>query len=222
MPDVPATVSVNVAGVTMGDSCRVRVEVALPPDDGVTDDGLIVADTPVGAPDAPSATAELKPPRELMVTEVEAVPPTTTVTGEIELNEKSITFTWKVPVLVFPAGSFAVQVTVVVPTGKVAPDAGLHETARSDGRLSGSVAETAKVTTAPLGPVALVATSAGKVKVGAVLSSTTTVALAVPVLPAASVAEHVMGVLPTGKVLPEAGVQLGVRELVTMSAAAAE
>src|SRR4029077_5976598 len=138
-PDVPATVSVNVAGVTMGESCRVRVEVALPPAGGVTDEGLMVADTPVGAPDVASATAELKPPTELMVTEAEAVPPTTTVTGEIELKEKSITFTRKVPVLVFPAGSLAVQVTVVEPTGKVAPDAGLHETARSDVRLSGSV-----------------------------------------------------------------------------------
>src|SRR4029077_7757996 len=200
---------------------RVRVEVALPPDDGVTDDGLMVADTPVGAPDVASATAELKPPTELMVTDAEAVPPTTTVTEEIELNEKSITFTWKVPVLVFPAGSFAVQVTIVVPTGKVAPDAGLHETARSDNRLSGSVAETAKVTTAPLEPVALVVTSAGTVKVGAVLSSTTTAVLAVPVLPAASVAEQLMVVLPTGKVLPEAGVQLGVRETDTKSVATA-
>ena len=211
----------NVPGVTMGDRVRVRVDVELPPEDGVTGDGLTVDDMPAGAPDAASATAELKPPRELTATEADAVPSTTTVIGAIGLKEKSITATWKLPVLVFPAGSVALQVTVVVPIGKAVPDGGLQLTVRSDARLSGSVAETAKVTSAPLGLVAFVATSAGKLKVGAVLSSTTTVAVAVPVLPAASVAEQVIDVLPNGKVLPEAGVQLGVREPDTVSVAAA-
>src|SRR5713226_489202 len=50
------------------------------------------------------------------------------------------------------------------------------------------------------------------VTTGGVVSWTTTVALAVAVLPAASVAEQVMVVLPSGKVLPEAGGHVGVSE----------
>ena len=45
---------------------------------------------------------------------------------------------------------------------------------------------------------------------GGVVSCTVTEKLAVPVLPAASVAEQVTGVLPSAKVLPEVGVQLTV------------
>jgi hypothetical protein len=40
-----------------------------------------------------------------------------------------------------------------------------------------------------------------------------------PVLPAASVAEHVTVVVPTTNVLPEAGVQVGVMGVVTASVA---
>ena len=46
--------------------------------------------------------------------------------------------------------------------------------------------------------------------VGAVLSWTSTVKLALPVLPAASVAEHVTVVTPGAKVPPEEGLQLAV------------
>ncbi len=74
--NVPVTVSVSVVGVTIGERCTVRVELALPPDVGVTEVGLKVTDTPAGAPDALRTTAELKPLTELTVTEVEAVPPT--------------------------------------------------------------------------------------------------------------------------------------------------
>src|SRR5260370_15783839 len=61
----------------------------------------------------------------------------------------------------------------------------------------------------------------GRLRVGAVLSSTTTVAVAVPVLPAPSVAEQVMVVLLTAKVVPEAGEQIGVSEPDTASVAVA-
>ncbi len=61
----------------------------------------------------------------------------------------------------------------------------------------------------------------GRLRVGAVLSSTTTVAVAVPVLPAPSVAEQVMVVLLTAKVVPEAGTQIGVSEPDTASVAVA-
>src|SRR5713226_3902321 len=59
------------------------------------------------------------------------------------------------------------------------------------------------------------------VTTGGVVSWTTTVAEAVPVLPAASVAEQVMVVLPSGKVLPEAGAHVGVSEPDTASVAVA-
>jgi hypothetical protein len=39
----------------------------------------------------------------------------------------SWTVMWKDAVEVFPAASLAVQVTVVVPSGNVEPDAGVHE-----------------------------------------------------------------------------------------------
>src|SRR5713101_2944009 len=195
--NVPVTVSVNVVGVSMGERCRVRVEPAPPPEVGVTEVGLKLTDAPAGAPEALSATAELKPLTESTVTEVEAVPPTETVTGLIRPIEKSTTATWNVPVLEFPAGSVAVQVTVVAPAGNVEPGGGLQLTVRVEVALSGSVAETANVTTAPLALVA------------------------VAVLPAASVAEQVMVVLPSGKVLPEAGAHVGVSEPDTASVAVA-
>ena len=50
--------------------------------------------------------------------------------------------------------------------------------------------------------------SAGTVQVGAVVSSTVTLKDAVPVLPAASAAVQVTGVVPIAKVLPETGLQL--------------
>jgi hypothetical protein len=48
------------------------------------------------------------------------------------------TVTLKVQVLVFPAASVAVQVTVLVPTGKVVPEGGL-QTAVTPGQLSVAV-----------------------------------------------------------------------------------
>src|SRR5260370_39372203 len=62
----------------------------------------------------------------------------------------------------------------------------------------------------------------GRLRVGAVLSSTTTVALAVPVLPAPSTAVQMMAVGPTGKGLPEAGAHVGVSEPDTASVAVGE
>ena len=53
------------------------------------------------------------------------------------------------------------------------------------------------------------------------MSSTVTSKLALPVLPAASVALQVTVVAPRGKVLPEAGLQVGVRAPSTSSVALA-
>jgi hypothetical protein len=54
----------------------------------------------------------------------------------------STTVTWNEAVAVFPAGSLAVQVTVVVPSGNLDPDGGVHTSVICDGGLSGSVAVT--------------------------------------------------------------------------------
>jgi hypothetical protein len=51
----------------MAPTRTVRVDVAEPPEDGVTDAGLGVAATPVGAPEMVKSTAELKPLIEVIV-----------------------------------------------------------------------------------------------------------------------------------------------------------
>jgi hypothetical protein len=130
----------------------------------------------------------------------------------------SITVTVKVPFVVLPCVSVALHMTVVGPMGNVAPETGAQANVAAS---SGSVALTTYVTTAPLALVATAVMLVGRLRVGAVLSSTTTVALAVPVLPAPSVAVQVMVVGPTGKVLPEAGAQVGVSEPDTASVAVA-
>src|SRR5260370_31298680 len=61
----------------------------------------------------------------------------------------------------------------------------------------------------------------GRLRVGAVLSSTATVAVPVSLVPAPSVAGEVMVVLPSAKVVPEAGEQIGVSEPDTASVAVA-
>ena len=63
--------------------------------------------------------------------------------------------------------------------------------------------------------------SAGTVTVGLVWSCTSMVKVAVPVLPAASVALQVTVLMPRAKVLPEAGVQVTGRLPLTRSLALA-
>ena len=62
---------------------------------------------------------------------------------------------------------------------------------------------------------------AGTVTTGSVVSTTVTVKLADPVLPALSVAEQVTVVGPSANVLPDAGVETGVIEPSTVSVAVA-
>ncbi len=85
----------------------------------------------------------------------------------------------------------------------VEPEAGTQVTTRDPSTRSLAVA--AKVAIAPPGPVASSVRSAGSTRIGAVSSVIFTVNDAVPVLPWASVAEHVTSVSPTGKPLPDAG-----------------
>jgi hypothetical protein len=80
----------------------------------------------------------------------------------------STTVTWKLPRAMFPAVSLAEQLTVVTPMLKVEPEGGTQATDTLGSKSS--VAEAVYVTTAPLGPAAFVVMSAGRLRVGAVVS----------------------------------------------------
>ena len=113
----------------------------------------------------------------------------------------SLTVTVKLHVDVFPDASVAVLVTVVVPTGKVLPEAGLLVTV-TPGQLSLAVGD-AKFTTAPQIPgEELVVILAGQVMVGACVSLTRIVNEQLPPPP---FEVTVTVVVPTGKNEPEAG-----------------
>jgi hypothetical protein len=77
-------------------------------------------------------------------------------------------------VAVLPAASVAEQFTVVVPSAKVLPDAGMHVTAGLVGFASVAVA--LNITTAPAGPIASAVILAGRLSVGGTESQVTTVA----------------------------------------------
>ena len=118
---------------------------------------------------------------------------------------RSTTVTVNDPVATLPAASVAVQVTVVVPIGKVEPEAGTQTTFTA--RLL-SVPVTTKVTTALLEPGAAgTMRLGGSSSTGRSRSMTVTSKLVVAVLPEASVAVQVTVVVPMGKREPEAGVQ---------------
>ena len=106
---------------------------------------------------------------------------------------RAVTVNEPVPGLLW--ASFDVQFTGVVPKANVAPDAGVHVT--TVGPSTRSVADTLKVTTAPLADVASAMMLAGTDTDGPVLSTTVTSCVAVLKLPAASVPFHVIGVAPT-------------------------
>jgi hypothetical protein len=127
------------------------------------------------------------------------------------------TDTVKTPVAVLPAASEAVTWTSVLPGGNIEPEGGeaLVATAPS----TASKADVVKVTTAPMGLVAFTRMVDGSWSAGGVVSRTVIVKLPVPALPAASVATAVTVVVPSGKVLPEAGTAL---KLVTPTLSVAE
>jgi len=133
----------------------------------------------------------------------------------------SSTVIWNNPVTVFAWESDAEHTTLVVTkTGKINPETGEHVTAT--GPSTRSVAEAEYVTTAPLGPEAEAVISAGSVRVGGVVSRTVIVENAEPKLLAASVAVQVTAVVPNGKVEPEDGEQVRVRDPLTRSVAETE
>ena len=118
----------------------------------------------------------------------------------------SRTSTEKLDEAVLVAASDARHDTVVVPTGKVEPLDGVHET---DVTPTASVADgSAKVTAAPAALVASATMPAGVAIAGAVTSLTVTLNDAVAVLPAESFAVQVTTVEPTLNDVPLAGVQV--------------
>ena len=115
-----------------------------------------------------------------------------TVSRTVTVNEAR-------PVLV---PSLALQLTVVTPSGNVAPDAGEHVGVKVPAIKS--VADAENVTAAPAALVASATMLAGTLTVGAVVSATTTLNVPVAWFPDESVALHVTGVVPIGNVLPDA------------------
>jgi hypothetical protein len=109
--------------------------------------------------------------------------------------------------------------TFVAPTGKFEPDAWLQVGVREPSTLS--LAETVKSTVVPPAAGESLLMSAGTETTGSVVSRTVTVKVSLPVLPCASVAEHVSVVAPIGNVAPEAGAQVGVSGPSTLSVAVA-
>jgi hypothetical protein len=112
-----------------------------------------------------------------------------------------VTVTVKVQSFVLPDPSVAVAVTVVVPTLKKLPEAGLYAIV-TFGQLSAFTA--AKVTVAPHWPIPEVTVMlAGQTMFGVTLSSTVTENVQVETLPDGSVAVTVTTVTPTGNSVPE-------------------
>jgi anti-sigma factor RsiW len=110
-------------------------------------------------------------------------------------------------VAVWPFAAVAVQVTGVVPTEKVEPEAGEQATV-TPGQLSLAVAM--KVATAPQVPGALLSVwLAGQVIVGGCVSVTVTVNEQLPavIIPRLGAVQFTV-VVPTGKNVPDAGVQV--------------
>jgi len=120
----------------------------------------------------------------------------------------SVTVTMNDAALWLPCASVALQVTGVEPSGNVAPLAGVQLVATAPSEVS--VADAAKVSTAPAALVASIVAFAGTVTTGPVVSVTVTVKVFDVTLARLSVAVQVTVVAPNANVDPLAGVQLTV------------
>ena len=118
------------------------------------------------------------------------------------------TVTVKVQVAVLPDASVAVQVTVVVPTGKQDPDGGLQRTV-TPGQLSLAVVVKVTATHGSLTVAVLAVMLAGQVIVGGWVSLTLTVKAQL----GPAVVVQVTVVVPTGKNEPDAGEQVTVPQV---------
>src|SRR5919197_226114 len=130
----------------------------------------------------------------------------TVITGGVVSTRTTVIV--KLLCAVFPCESVAVHATVVWPTGNVLPEEGLQLTGTGPSTLSVALAE--KVTVVPDVSDVFTLKLPGTLTTGGVWSTrfTVTLKLALPVLPWESVAVQVTFVVPSGKVLPEGGLQL--------------
>src|SRR6185295_14560622 len=140
----------------------------------------------------------------------------TLITGPVV----STTVTVKVLLPTFACASLARHVTVVVPSAKIEPLAGVQTAATGPSRMS--VADAVKLNGAPAALAASTVAFPGTVTIGAVVSRTVTVNVFVPVFAWLSVALHVTVVVVAGKVAPLAGVQMTGRAPSMLSLAVAE
>src|SRR5439155_27080144 len=131
----------------------------------------------------------------------------------------STTVTVNVLVDEFPCASVALQVTVVAPSGKVVPEAGLQLAATAPSTMS--AAEALWPAARRVGPDATLGMFPGTLTTGGVVSWTVTVNVLADEYPCASVALQGTVVAPSGKIEPDAGLQLAATAPSTMSAAEA-
>lgn len=133
----------------------------------------------------------------------------------------SVTVTVKLALAMLPWASCAEQVTNVVPSANVLPDAGAH--VGTSGPSTVSVADALKVAIALVGPVASSVWDASTAITGGVVSGcapTVTWKLACTVLTRLSLVVHVTVVVrPDGNVEPEAGTHATGRAPSTWSSA---
>src|SRR5947208_3009504 len=129
---------------------------------------------------------------------------TVTSAGQlIEGSSVSLTVTVKVQLELLPEASVAVHTTLVVPFGKLDPDAGAH-TIEPPTQLSVKLA--VKLTLLLHCPgAALTVMFPGQRGTGRAVSLTVTEKLQLELLPEASVAVHTTLVVPFGKLNPDAG-----------------
>jgi hypothetical protein len=133
-----------------------------------------------------------------------------TIVGSVRVGAvvSALTLTVNEFVLAFPALSTAVHLTVLAPTGKRLPEAGMHVSAGFGSQASEAV--TVKVVGAPLGLAHPTVIPVGTLMSGAVLSDTVTVKAHVPELPLSSTAVHVTRVVPAANNEPATGVHVTV------------
>ena len=150
------------------------------------------------------------PPQQKRYSPVRALNRTTLPGIDSSTRQALNTETVKLQLAWLPEVSVAVQVTVVVPTGNMDPDAGLQTTV-TPGQLSVAVAEKFTVVLVVGGQVAAAATKmfAGQVMTGGCVSLTVIVKLHIDMLFEESFTVHVTVVVPFWKVVPDAGLQLG-------------
>src|SRR5215212_3726113 len=136
----------------------------------------------------------------------------------------SFTVTLKLVVVALPVLSVAMQVTSVVPIGKVLPEAGSQLTLLLTSPSTTSLAAGAvKLALAPEELVASWVISEGTPEmVGAVVSCTVTLKVFSVLLPVSSVAVQVTVVVPIPKELSEAGTQFTLTSPSTASVAVGE